>query len=133
MRGWTVGSHVACDGWKGAVTTRPEWLNGVLGEQGRGWLDVSCAVDNDGMVSLAVVNIHEEKDFETEIAGLKEGQQVQVLVVTGDHVGSKNTREKEEVTVTESTWDGKGKFTFKRLSLTMLRWNCGLEVDVDAA
>lgn len=74
-------------------------------------------------MSLAVVNIHGEKDFETELKGVVGGKGgVKVYVVDGSGVEVVNTAEKEEVGIKETEWDGKGAFVFKKHSLTLLRW-----------
>lgn len=118
MKGWTVGCHVRCGSYTGE--TRPAWLHGAL-EDGAPWLDVSASVDDQGWVSLAVVNIHETASFETEVRGVGGGQ-VAVYTVTGESADVVNTEGNEVVGIKESSWDGKGKFSFPRLSLTMLRW-----------
>jgi len=84
-------------------------------------------VNVDGVVSLAVVNISEDKDYPVELDGVVAGE-VDVYTVTGSHVKVLNTKEKEEVRIEESRWDGKGKFIFKKHSLTMLRWKTGKKV-----
>ncbi|EJT74074.1 alpha-N-arabinofuranosidase C [Gaeumannomyces tritici R3-111a-1] len=120
VRGWTLGCHVRCGSYGGE--TRPAWLRGAL-EDGAPWLDVSASVDGDGWVSLAVVNIHETASFETEVRGA--GAKVDVYTVTGESADVVNTEGNEVVGIKESSWDGKGKFSFPRLSLTMLRWKSG--------
>ncbi|KLU92729.1 alpha-N-arabinofuranosidase C [Magnaporthiopsis poae ATCC 64411] len=117
MKGWTVGCHVRCGSYTGE--TRPAWLRGAL-ENGAPWLDVSASVDDEGWASLAVVNIHETTSFETEVKGV--GGEVAVYTVTGESADVVNTEGNEVVGIKESSWDGKGRFSFPRLSLTMLRW-----------
>jgi len=120
MRGWTVGCHVRCGAYDGP--TQPEWLQGVL-EQGASWLDVSTAVDDEGVVSCVVVNISAEEEFEVELKGL--GTDVDVFEVTGADIKAVNTKEKQGVGLKGSKWDGKGSFAFKMHSMTMLRWQSG--------
>jgi len=126
MRGWTVGVHVRSGAWDCYGKTKPKWLAGVL-EGGASWLDVSASVDAEGVVSLAVVNISEEKDFEVDLKGVVAGE-VEVYTVTGSGVKVVNTKGKEEVGLEETKWDGKGKFVFKKHSLTLLRWATGEKI-----
>jgi alpha-N-arabinofuranosidase len=124
MRGWTLAVHVRGGAYDGE--TRPAWLQGVL-EQGASWLDVSASVNEEGVVSLVVVNVNDERDYEVELAGV--GSEVAVYTVTGSSVKSVNAAGKEEeVGVKETKWDGKGKFNFSRHSMTMLRWETGEKV-----
>jgi alpha-N-arabinofuranosidase len=117
MRGEALAVGLRAGEYTGA--TKPEWLRAAVDTP---WLDVSAAV-KDGWVSLAVVNIHGEKDFETDLKGVevKKGS-AKVYVVGGKDVDVVNTKEKQEVGIEESEWDGQGNFTFKKHSLTMLRW-----------
>jgi alpha-N-arabinofuranosidase len=117
MRGSTIASHLRGGEYTGS--THPEWIRGSIETP---WLDVSAALGDDGMVNLAVVNISEDKDFETEIRGLAAGKEVEVHSVNGSDVKATNTEEKQEVGIKESKWDGNGCFTFPKHSLTMLRW-----------
>lgn len=123
MRGWTVGVHVASGAYDGV--TNPGWLQGVL-EQGASWLDVSASVNEEGVLTLVVVNIHEKKDFEVDLAGT--GKEVEVYTITGPNVKAVNTEENEEVGVKERKWDGNGKFTFPKHSMSMLRWQTGKKI-----
>ena len=117
MRGSAVHVGLRAGEYRGG--TRPAWIRGAVDTP---WLDVSAALDGDGWVNLAVVNIHEETDFETEIkAGVGSGG-VEVFTVNGSDVSVVNTQEKQEVGIRESAWDGRGPFTFPRHSLTLLRW-----------
>ncbi|KAI9149108.1 alpha-N-arabinofuranosidase C [Paramyrothecium foliicola] len=117
MRGSTIAANVRSGEYLGE--TKPEWIRGAIETP---WLDVSAALGDDGMINLAVVNIHEEKDFETDIRGLTGGNEVEVHTVNGSGVKVVNTDGKQEVGITESKWDGKGAFTFPKHSLTILRW-----------
>ncbi|OAF56262.1 hypothetical protein VC83_06860 [Pseudogymnoascus destructans] len=94
MRGWTVHTHVIGGVYTGE--TEPAWLKGVQ-EEGINTLDVSAAV-----------------------GGGAEGG-VETRTVTGENVNVVNTEE-EEVRIAEGTWDGKGKYTFKKHSFTLLMW-----------
>jgi len=123
MRGWTVGVHVASGAYDGV--TNPAWLQGVL-EQGASWLDVSASINEEGVLSLVVVNINETKDFEVDLAGV--GKEVEVYTVTGSDVKAVNAEGKEEVSVKEGKWDGEGKFKFPKHSMTMLRWKTGKKI-----
>ncbi|KAF5023733.1 hypothetical protein F66182_4207 [Fusarium sp. NRRL 66182] len=117
MRGSTIAVNVRGGEYQGE--THPAWIRGTIETP---WLDVSAAVDKDGIVNLAVVNIHEDKDFETELKGLTGGKEVEVHTVSGADVRVVNTAEKEEVGIKESKWDGEGLFTFPKHSFTLLRW-----------
>jgi alpha-N-arabinofuranosidase len=81
MQGWTVGVHVSSGVYDG--TTEPAWLQGVL-DQGASWLDVSACVNENGAVSLAVVNISETDDLEVKLTGI--GKDVEVYKVTGSDI-----------------------------------------------
>lgn len=123
MRGWTVASHVRAGAYEG--TTSPAWLQGTL-DYGASWLDVSASINEDGIVSTVVVNISAEKDFEVDLTGVT--GKVEVYTVTGDNVKVVNTETHEAVTLKESKWDGKGKYTFGKHSITLLRWKTGKKV-----
>lgn len=118
MRGDTIAVHVAAESYVGE--TEPEWLQGALEPSGAPLLDVSASVDSEGVVSLVVVNVDEEKGFETELLGVN--GEVTVYTITGPSIKSVNVEGKEEVGLTESKWDGKGKYIFPKHSLVMLRW-----------
>ncbi|GAM84523.1 hypothetical protein ANO11243_025190 [Dothideomycetidae sp. 11243] len=115
MRGWTIGVNVRCEEYEGQ--TEPKWIRGTIETP---FLDVSCARSDDGFVSLAVVNVHEQKSFSTNLEGI--GGSIDVYTVTGSHAMVTNTESEQEVGVEESKWDASGKFTFPKHSLTMLRW-----------
>ncbi|KAF8856469.1 glycoside hydrolase [Acephala macrosclerotiorum] len=123
MRGWTVGVHVSSGAYDGV--TNPVWLQGVL-EHGASWLDVSASVNEEGILSLVVVNINETKDYEVHLSGA--GKEVEVYTVTGPDVKAVNAEGKEEVGVKGSKWDGQGKFKFPKHSMTLLRWDTGKKI-----
>lgn len=129
MRGWTVGTHVRSGAYEGE--TQPGWLRGTL-ENGAAWLDVSAAVDEAGTVSLVVVNVNDQRDYEVDVLGVgkkEAGSVVEVYTVTGPDVKCVNAVGKEPtVGVQETTWDGEGKFRFLKHSMTMLRWKTGQKV-----
>lgn len=116
MRGHTIGVHVHCTEYEGP--TEPTWIRGTIETP---WLDVSASLNDDGWVTLAVVNNHEGKGFATEVDGVAKGD-VQVYTVTGSAVTVTNTEDMQEVGIVESKWDGEGLFEFPKHSLTMLRW-----------
>lgn len=116
MRGWTVSAHVSCGTYEGE--TSPAWLRGT--DMETPWLDVSATLGEDGFVNLVVVNIHEEKDFETAVEGVR--GEAKVFTVTGGNVAATNMKGREEVSVLESTWNGMGKYVFPKHSITLLRW-----------
>ncbi|TVY55830.1 putative alpha-L-arabinofuranosidase C [Lachnellula cervina] len=123
MRGWTVGVHITSGAYDGA--TQPSWLQGVL-DQGASWLDVSACVNEEGWLSLVVVNVSEDRDFEVDLKGA--GKDVQTFTVSGPGVKAVNVQGKDEVGVTESKWDGEGKYRFAKHSITLLRWQTGEKV-----
>ncbi|KAH8599351.1 glycoside hydrolase family 51 protein [Bisporella sp. PMI_857] len=124
VRGWTVGVHVKSGAYEGE--TKPFWLQGTL-EKGASWLDVSASVNQDGVVTLVVVNISETQDFEVELKGI--GKDVTVYTVTGPNVKASNKEGKQEVGVEESKWNGEGgRYKFGKHSLTMLRFETGQKI-----
>jgi alpha-N-arabinofuranosidase len=123
MRGWTVSVHVNCGAYDGV--TQPAWLQGVL-DQGASWLDVSASINEEGVLTLVVVNISETTDFEVELSGA--GNDVEVFEVNGATIKAVNAEGKEEVSVKNSKWDGSGKYTFPKHSMTMLRWSTGKKI-----
>ncbi|KAL2440948.1 putative alpha-L-arabinofuranosidase C [Exophiala dermatitidis] len=118
MKGHTVAVHLACDSYTGS--TKPDWVRAVKETP---WLDVSATVDDDGWVSVCVVNMHLEVDFKTAIGG-PDGQKVTVYTVTGSNPQATNMAGKEEVGLKQSEWDSKKdqSFVFPKCSITMLRW-----------
>ena len=120
MRGHAVAVNVRAPEYTGR--TNPAWVRASLDTP---LLDCSAAVSEDGIVSLAVANLSEERDYEVALEGLRtaEGAVVDVFTVTGDNVGVTNMDGEQRVGLSETKWDGKGgRFTFGRHSLTMLRW-----------
>lgn len=126
MKGHTVAVHLACDAYDGP--TKPQWVRAVKDTP---WLDVSATVDDDeGWVSMCVVNIHGERDFKTSLGGISVSSsqaktKVQVYTVTGKDLKATNMGGKEEVDLTESEWEPEKDdmvFTFPNSSITMLRW-----------
>lgn len=116
MRGYTLAINVRCAEYLGP--TEPAWIRGTIETP---WLDVSATISDEGWVSLAVVNVHETRGFETRLEGIGSGS-VEVLTVTGQAVTVVNVEGKEEIGIKKSQWDGKGLFSFPKHSLTMLRW-----------
>lgn len=121
MRGKALATHVCAETYTGR--TFPEWLAST---RDLPLLDVSAALSEDGWVNLAVVNIDEERDLETDVpTDSGANGEVQVYTVGGRQNGIRdnNTEENKKVSIHESTWDGKGgKFIFERRSFTLLRW-----------
>jgi alpha-N-arabinofuranosidase len=117
MRGKTLAVHVRSGEYDGR--TAPEWIASTCDTP---WLDVSAALSDDGFISLAVINISDEKDFATELLGV--GKDVQAFVV-GANCKSVRVTNKEgvqNVGIVESKWDGQGRYTFPKHSFTLLRW-----------
>jgi len=121
MRGKTLGVHVRSGVYDGRTT--PEWLRKVS-DMETPWLDVSAAIGDDGFINLAVINISEERAWETEIVGVQGKGEVQVHTIGGDvkDVRETNFDGVQRVGIIESKWDGSGKYTFSRHSFTLLRW-----------
>ena len=116
MRGHLLAANVRCSEYEGP--TQPKWIRGTVETP---FLDVSATMNDTGLASMVVVNVHDSKDFETELEGVTSGD-VQVYHVTGENPKVVNTAEKTEVKLEESKWDGKGSFVFRKHSIYMLRW-----------
>jgi len=116
MRGNSVAVNVRAPEYTGR--TNPKWIRSTMETP---LLDCCAAVGDDGWVGLAVANVSDERDFEVEVKGVKEGK-VLVYTVGGENVDVVNTEQEEKVVIKESEWDGKGKFTFEKHSFTLLRW-----------
>lgn len=117
MRGSAVAVHLQGSEYEGE--TKPEWIRGAIDTP---WLDVSAAVDGEGIVSLVVANLHEDKSFKTKVEGIASGTKVDVYTVAGPSVQSTNTADKQEVGIKESQWDAGDEYEFPKASMTMLRW-----------
>lgn len=115
MRGSSLAVNLRAGEYTGE--TKPEWLRAAADTP---WLDVSASI-KDGWVTLAVVNIHPDKAFETDLKGVGGGEK-KVFVVSGKDVNVVNTNGEEQVGIAETKWDGEGSFVFEKHSLTMLRW-----------
>jgi alpha-N-arabinofuranosidase len=119
MRGTSVAVHVRAGTYTGE--TYPEWVQSTCTVPK---LDVSAAVE-DGWMNVAVVNVDEEKNFETEFTGVADGSDVFVYKLGGEgsSLTDVNIGTKETISIKESKWDGKGgKFVFEKHSFTLLRW-----------
>ncbi|CBX97657.1 hypothetical protein IAQ61_001131 [Plenodomus lingam] len=115
MSGSLIAVHLACEEYDGP--TKVEFTRATKKTP---WLDVSATSDGE-WVNLAVVNVHQDRDFATSVEGVK--GEVTVFTVTGENVDVTNMDGgKEQVGITQSTWTGSGKFTFKKHSFTLLRW-----------
>lgn len=114
MSGSLISVHLACEEYDG-----PTKLEFTRATKKTPWLDVSATYDGE-YVNLSVVNVHEEKEFETSIGGVQ--GEVTTFLVTGDNVNVTNMAGKEEVGIVEGKWDGKGKYTFPKHSFTLMRW-----------
>ena len=115
MKGSLIPVHVGCQFYEGS--TKPVWVRTVKQTP---FVDVSATVDDDGYVSMCVINSHLEEDFETEIGGVN--GEVQMYIVTGEDERVTNMGGEQKVGIQESAWNGKGKHAFGKHSLTMLRW-----------
>jgi alpha-N-arabinofuranosidase len=118
MRGKTVGAHVRSGAYEGR--TKPAWVRMT---EDTPWLDVSCALSDDGFMNLAVINISEDRDLETRIIGL-EPKVVEVFAVGTDNtsVSDTNFDGVQRVGIVESKWDGNGNYTFPKHTFSLLRW-----------
>jgi alpha-L-arabinofuranosidase len=118
MRGKTLGVHVRSGAYEGR--TKPEWIRKT---EDTPWLDVSCAFSEDGFVNLAVINISEDRDFETQIMGVGENS-VDIFTIGKDNesVSDVNFDGVQRVGVVPSKWDGKGRYTFPKHTFSLLRW-----------
>ncbi|KAH8646533.1 alpha-L-arabinofuranosidase [Ilyonectria robusta] len=120
MRGKSVAVHVRTGTYQGK--TFPEWVETTCTVPK---LDVSAAIDANGWMNLAVVNLDEAKSFSTQLSSIKKGVEVQVFTVGGDKfvVTDTNSPKDEKVSIIESKWVAIGDvYTFERLSFTLLRW-----------
>lgn len=115
MRGYTVATHVACATYEGE--TSPPWLRAAMDTP---WMDVSATIDEDGWVSLVVVNVHPTECFEVALEGV--GSHVKVYTITGSKWDAVNMMGDERIGIDEMEWHGKGRYSFSNMSVTMLRW-----------
>ncbi|KAF3039901.1 hypothetical protein E8E12_005394 [Didymella heteroderae] len=116
MRGHTIALNVKSPEYTGR--TNPNWIRGTIETP---YLDACAVAGEDGYTNLAVTNISEDKDFEVDLSGIS-ADEVEVHIVTGEHVQVTNTAEDQQVGIKESSWDGKGAYTFPKHSFTLLRW-----------
>ena len=116
MRGHTIAINVKSPEYTGR--TNPNWIRGTIETP---YLDACAVAGEDGYTNLAVANVSEDKDFEVDLSGIQ-ADKVDVHTVTGEHVQVTNTAEDQQVGIKESSWDGKGAFTFPKHSFTLLRW-----------
>ncbi|KAJ6447025.1 alpha-L-arabinofuranosidase [Purpureocillium lavendulum] len=75
MRGKTIAVNVRSGEYEG--DTQPAWIRGAMETP---WLDVSAVLDH-GVVNLAVVNVHDQRDFVTKLAGVEVAGHVEVYVI----------------------------------------------------
>lgn len=113
MRGQALSVGVRCGEYKGV--TKPEWIRGTVETP---WLDVSAALGDDGVVSVAVVNIQEDKAMEAQLRGIPAGAKVEVHLVSGKGVMERDAA----VSTSEITWPENYAYEFPPASLTMLRY-----------
>jgi alpha-N-arabinofuranosidase len=117
MRGRTLAVNLRSPLWDGGATN-PEWVRSTVQTP---FLDVSGALDEEGWVNLAVVNISDTLDFPTKIGAV--GGPVQVFIVGADSVGVRECNMKgANIAIAETSWDGQGLYTFQKHSFTLLRW-----------
>jgi alpha-N-arabinofuranosidase len=116
MRGHTIALNVKSPEYTGR--TNPNWIRGTIETP---YLDACAVAGEDGYTNLAVTNVSEDKDYEVDLSGIS-ADEVEVHTVTGEHVQVTNTAEDQQVGIKESSWDGKGAYTFPKHSFTLLRW-----------
>jgi alpha-N-arabinofuranosidase len=116
MRGHTIALNVRSPEYTGR--TNPAWIRGTIETP---FLDCSAVIGDDGVVTLAVVNVSEEKDYAVRLEGVVKGE-VSVYTVGGENVDVVNTEAEEKVAIEEGKWEGGEEFVFKKHSLMMLRW-----------
>jgi alpha-L-arabinofuranosidase len=71
-------------------------------------------------VHLVIINMSETEAFETAMVGA--GGIVQVFTIGGRDITVTNMDGKDEMGVKEGDWDEKGKYSFGKHSMTMMRW-----------
>ena len=90
MRGHTLATHTSCSTYNGE--TSPAWLQGAIDTP---WLDVSATIDDEGAISMVVVNLNMEQGFEIEVGGLQaKCGGVKVYSVAAEKWDAVNTSEK---------------------------------------
>jgi alpha-L-arabinofuranosidase len=117
MRGKSLATHVRATSYTGR--TFPEFLASTVDLP---LLDVSAALSDDGCMNLAVVNNSEIEAMETVLPPLTGPVQVFTVGGKSNQIRDVNVEGSEKVSIRESKWDGKGKFTFEKHSFTLLRW-----------
>jgi alpha-N-arabinofuranosidase len=119
MRGHAIALNVRSPEYTGR--TNPEWIRATIETP---FLDCSATIGDDGYVTLAVVNIDETKGYSVKLEGVAKSE-VDVYTVGGKDIHVRNTDGVQEVGVEESKWDASSDstFSFKKHSLTLLRWN----------
>jgi alpha-N-arabinofuranosidase len=129
MRGRSLAVHTRSQAYNGK--TMPEWLATTMDLP---LMDVSAALDDEGYVNLAVVNLHESDAAETKLPAI-EGP-VKVFTVGGNVNGIRDNNEEsnEKVYIRESKWQGGESFSFEKHSFTLLRWKAeGVSLSSGAA
>ena len=118
MRGWTIATHVSSEAYEGE--TEPKWIRAAVETP---WLDVSATINEEGWVSLVVVNSNQTEGYEIELDGVQPSDgKVKTYLVAADSWDVVNMDGAENVKIKEDDWDGKGKVTFRPFSICMLRW-----------
>ena len=119
MRGWTIATHSSCSSYTGE--TAPDWMRSAVETP---WLDVSATIDENGWVSMMIVNLNLKESIDVQLDGLGGGEdEVIVYTVTAEKWDAVNTAEKQMVEIKESKWQrSQSKFKFPNMSVTMLRW-----------
>ena len=115
MRGTTLGLHLTCGLWEGE--TQPGWIRGAMRTP---WLDASAAIDDEGTINIAVVNISDEEDIEVELLGLS--GQCHIYIVTGQGPGVLMDPEGKGVGMSDERRHVDGRFKFAKHSFTLIRW-----------
>lgn len=119
VKGHRVSFVVDCETYQGS--TKPYWLKDACGTKMR-WLDVSACSTDDGYCVVCVINLHKERDIQTDFGGVPSATEVEVYTVTGENIDVNNMDGDEKVQIKESKWKAEQKYVFPKHSFTMLRW-----------
>ncbi|KAI9734801.1 MAG: hypothetical protein M1818_006788 [Claussenomyces sp. TS43310] len=98
----------------GIVKQATGWPLLLFSRYMRGWT-VGChpSINEEGVMSMVVGNINDEKDFDVDLKGVGGAGEVAVYTVTGDTVKAINITKEEQVSLKEGRWDGRGKVHFQ--------------------
>jgi alpha-L-arabinofuranosidase len=116
MKGYLIATHVGCEEYTGK--TKVEYCRATRRTP---YLDVSaCYDEEEGVVNIAVVNMHLDNDYEVMLGGIK--GKVQVLEVNGDDVKVTNMSGEQKVGIMEKEVDVDESYKFPKHSFSLLRY-----------